>query len=286
MATRAAHSRNSCVHLIAILLLCFSTGSLHSSGPYPLTITIQGNGIVLRNPNYEQYPAGSMVTVASYPGTDDWLFSHWTGDLTGTSNPANVQINGSTAITAHFVEKPTYSLTTAVNGQGTLTLNPPGGSYRSNSVVQITANPDVGSTFVNWTADASGSANPLSITIDQNNTVTANFAELVAISTPPENVTTNSGSTVTFAVQARGAGPISYQWSFGNSPISGATSSSLTLTNVQTAAEGAYTVSVTGPHNSVSAFAGLILSDVGCEGPNVVTTPSESALRAAIEIGG
>jgi hypothetical protein len=285
MASRVVPG-NDYVRIFALsLILIFTAITLHASGPHPLTISIQGTGNVVRNPNFDRYPAGSVVTLTATPASD-WLFSHWSGDLAGSSNPANVEVNGPVAITAHFVENPTYSLTTTVNGQGTLTLNPPGGSYRSNSVVQITASPAAGWTFANWTGDASGSANPLSITNDHDHSITANFAELVTISDPPANVATNSGSTVTFTVEARGTEPLSYEWSFGDSQISDATSSTLTLTNVQPGDEGTYTVTVTGPHNSVSASAELTLTDSGCDGSNVVNTPSEAALRAAIETGG
>ena len=109
MAIRAL-SGNHRVRIFAIFLLFVSTlVGLRASGTHPLTISIQGSGNVVRNPNFERYPAGSVVTLTATPASD-WLFSHWTGDLTGSSNPANVEVNGPVAVTAHFVEKPTYVL--------------------------------------------------------------------------------------------------------------------------------------------------------------------------------
>ncbi|HKW30946.1 MAG TPA: immunoglobulin domain-containing protein [Verrucomicrobiae bacterium] len=57
------------------------------------------------------------------------------------------------------------------------------------------------------------------------------------------------GGTASFNASATGTQPISYQWSKDSTPISGATSSTLTLTNVQPTDEGSYTVMAS---NSVS----------------------------------
>lgn len=71
----------------------------------------------------------------------------------------------------------TYTLTTTVNGSGTITLNPSGGSYSGGTVVQVTASPASGWDFIGWTGDLSGSTNPASVSMNANKSVTANFAE-------------------------------------------------------------------------------------------------------------
>jgi len=53
-----------------------------------------------------------------------------------------------------------------------------GGSYDSNSSVTITANPADGYEFTGWSGDASGSTNPLTVTVNGNKNITANFATL------------------------------------------------------------------------------------------------------------
>ncbi len=77
----------------------------------------------------------------------------------------------------------------------------------------------------------------------------------------PQSQTNTAGQTVTFTVVAGGSAPIGYQWYFNtNTPIANATSSSLTLTNIQAGNVGAYSVVVT---NSVgtatSAQANLVI---------------------------
>jgi pectate lyase len=59
-----------------------------------------------------------------------------------------------------------------------------------------------------------------------------------------------AGSTVAFSAQAAGTAPISYQWNKNGTPVAGATSTSLTVTNVQTTNAGSYTLTAS---NSVGA---------------------------------
>jgi hypothetical protein len=62
------------------------------------------------------------------------------------------------------------------NPMGNGTLTPPKVWYLLGANVQLTATPDPGYSFVSWTGDASGSANPLNLTMSTNKTVTANLA--------------------------------------------------------------------------------------------------------------
>lgn len=67
----------------------------------------------------------------------------------------------------------TYSLSVSVNGSGS--VSPSGGSYASGSTVSLTATPNSGHSFSNWTGTITSSANPLSITMDSDKTLVANF---------------------------------------------------------------------------------------------------------------
>lgn len=78
--------------------------------------------------------------------------------------------------------------------------------------------------------------------------INTNPAAPVFVSQPASQVVL-AGGTASFTALAAGTAPISYQWSKDSTPIPGATSSTLTLTNVQSADEGSYTVTAS---NSVS----------------------------------
>lgn len=82
------------------------------------------------------------------------------------------------------------------------------------------------------------------------NSVTQSFSvavmpglKLPAITRQPVSVATVPGGKAKFSVSATGSN-LTYQWFKGGSPIDGATLSSLSLTNVQAADEGSYTVQV------------------------------------------
>jgi hypothetical protein len=69
-----------------------------------------------------------------------------------------------------------------------------------------------------------------------------------------------AGSNATFSVAATGAAPLCYQWLFDAVNIAGATNSSLTVTNVQSAQTGSYSVLVFGGSVALSSNALLSLA--------------------------
>ena len=71
------------------------------------------------------------------------------------------------------------------------------------------------------------------------------------IITQPANQTVFVGGIARFSVVATGPLPLTYQWSFNGTNISGATNTSLILTNVQLSQAGYYTVLVSNPFGSI-----------------------------------
>ncbi len=94
---------------------------------------------------------------------------------------------------------PCYTLTTSVSpgGSGSVTPTPasncPGGKYTSGTVVTLTANANPGWTFNNWSGNASGSANPTSITMDADKSVTANNNNVAPVVTATGGVINENG---------------------------------------------------------------------------------------------
>ena len=72
------------------------------------------------------------------------------------------------------------------------------------------------------------------------------------VATPLASVTNNLGTSVTFATVASGTGPLTYVWKKNGTNIAGATTASLTLTNLGYADAGVYTVEVAGTCNTTS----------------------------------
>lgn len=79
----------------------------------------------------------------------------------------------------------TYTLTTNVSGTGGAsgTIFPASGTFPAGTVVKLTASHNVGSSFANWTGDATGTDSVVSVTMDGNKTITANFIPAVVYNT-------------------------------------------------------------------------------------------------------
>lgn len=82
------------------------------------------------------------------------------------------------------------------------------------------------------------------------------------ITSQPANATVNPGANVTFTVTASGSLAPTFQWLLQDIPIPGATSASLTLTNVQPADAGSYSVRAQNNNGSDRSNPALLLVTV------------------------
>jgi hypothetical protein len=90
-------------------------------------------------------------------------------------------IQASHTIAASFAIT-TYTLTSGVVGGGSLLVVPDQPAYDCGTSVEITANAGSGWQFDQWTGDAGGSDNPLTVIMDADKTITAVFIDIA----PPE----------------------------------------------------------------------------------------------------
>jgi hypothetical protein len=74
-----------------------------------------------------------------------------------------------------------------------------------------------------------------------------------AITMQPQSQTVTAGTNVMFSVTATGKPAPTCQWFFNGAPIGGATSATLSLTNVQSANAGSYTVALTNSTSTVTS---------------------------------
>jgi hypothetical protein len=73
------------------------------------------------------------------------------------------------------------------------------------------------------------------------------------ITTQPQSQTLGGGLSATFMVEAGGTGPFSYQWRHNGIALPGATSASLTITELRRNDAGAYSVLVSNPAGTVAS---------------------------------
>ncbi|MES2268388.1 MAG: ice-binding family protein [Bacteroidota bacterium] len=132
------------------------------------------------------FNAGSTVTVSAAPNAK-YTFINWTENGVEVSKSTSYQfiITQDRKLVANFKAIPAsqFALTTKSNPAigGSTTGS---GAYNAgtNAVVTATANP--GYNFTSWSGDASGSANPLTVSMNANKQITANFTLIVVIPPP------------------------------------------------------------------------------------------------------
>jgi uncharacterized repeat protein (TIGR02543 family) len=148
--------------------------NVYSATPATYTLTRNTpNGSVTLNPAWPTYPAGTVANVTAVPNAG-YVFNNWSGDLSGSANPTTITMATNKSITANYsASSATYTLT-ATSLNSTVMFNPAGPTYPVNTVVTVTAVPNSGYAFTSWSGDLAGSANPTTITMNGNKSITAN----------------------------------------------------------------------------------------------------------------
>jgi len=140
---------------------------------YTLTINIVGNGSVAKSPDQATYHYGDAVQLAA-TANPGWTFDSWSGDLTSSTNPDTVTMDGDKMVTATFTQDE-YTLTINIVGNGSVAESPDQATYHYGDTVQLAASADPGWTFDSWSGDLTSSTNPDTVTMDGDKTVTATF---------------------------------------------------------------------------------------------------------------
>ncbi|HEX2957119.1 MAG TPA: InlB B-repeat-containing protein, partial [Chitinispirillaceae bacterium] len=125
-------------------------------------------------PSSGTYPSGTSVVLTATP-VSGYRFARWSGDLTGSTNPATIVMNSNKTIVATFELIPVnYALSVTTVGSGS--VSPSSGTYPSGTSVVLTATPVSGYRFARWSGDLTGSTNPATIVMNRNMAITATFA--------------------------------------------------------------------------------------------------------------
>jgi large repetitive protein len=110
-------------------------------------------------------------------------------------------------------------------------------------------------------------------------TVTA-AAVAPAITVQPASQTITAGQSVTFTVTATGTAPLSYQWKNGGTDISGATTNSYSITNVQNSNAGTYTVTVSNSAGNVTSNGAVLTVSAAVVPPTISSDPQSQTVTA------
>ncbi len=151
---------------------------------YSFETNIDGNGSITLDPEGGVYDSFTDVT-ATAVADSGYEFSYWTGDVGGSTNPTTLSMISNRSLTAHFVEiededdvdSVYYTLSVTTEGNGSVDVSPSADSYLDGTSVMLTASADSGYVFDSWSGDASDTAESITITMDANKSITANFIE-------------------------------------------------------------------------------------------------------------
>jgi plastocyanin len=228
-------------------------------------------------------PGDTFSVTFSNPGTFPYYCTpHWRLGMTGT-----IQVNAPNSPPAISILSPANGANFSAPADISVLADAsdPGGAVTQ---VQFFMNgtPIGADLDAPYTATANnlGPGNyTISATATDNSGATASASVSVTVSgqqptitNPPQSQTANAGSDVRFTVQAVGSAPLDYQWFFGPSPIAGANTTSLLLTNVSSVDAGTYTVQVANSFGSASASATLVVTNPPVGTPPAITTHPES----------
>ena len=227
------------------------------------SVSVAGANVSLW-PSTGPYPFGSLVRLVATPppAPPTRAFSRWFSSLFGpTNNPYNLIVTNPTPLANAFFGGSTtnFTLTTLLNGYGTVTRSPLANAYVTNTVVSLTAVADAGYVFTGWNGDASGLANPTNVTMNTNKLVTASFAFITppVITAQPQSLTVNRDSNAVFTVAATGPF-LAYQWQHAGTNLPGATGTSFSIASAQKADGGNYSVVITNNYGSTTSSVAVL----------------------------
>ena len=141
-------------------------------------------------PTKATYTHGETVTLQATPNTG-YHFTSWSGDLSGSTNPATITMDGNKTVTAGFAINTYTLMVNATNGS--VIATPSKSTYNHGETVTLQATPNTGYSFTGWSGDLTGMGNPATLAMDGDKTVTANFTLIQWTLT----VSASSGGSVT-----------------------------------------------------------------------------------------
>jgi len=150
--------------------------------PPKYTITYSGNGATTGVPDPVTVDSGSTVTLPTMT-MSEYNFDGWNTNRfgTGTTYPANYAYTVTNDIILYAKWTAVYTLTTSVSpsGSGKVSCNPSASRYDAGTSVTVTATAASGYTFAYWNWEGWPRSASVTITVNRDITLTANFKVVV-----------------------------------------------------------------------------------------------------------
>lgn len=179
--------------LIAISVIFVCACNVSDTTPvYTLQTSVHPEQGGTVSPDSGHYEEGEHILIEARADSG-YVFTGWSGDLSGENNPDSLYFDSDKQITAIFEEENdpgdngngegsddppnSYTVTTSTEGNGSVSLDPDKEEYEEGEVVTVKANSDDGWKFSHWRGDLSGDANPQTFSIEKDTDITAVFEE-------------------------------------------------------------------------------------------------------------
>ena len=144
---------------------------------YSLSISINPSnaGVVSKSPDKSSYSYGEQVTLTA-DANSGYEFDHWGGDASGSNSTVTITMTRNKSVTAYFDEQQ-YTLTINIEPQegGSVTRDPDKQFYLMGEEVRLKAVPGNEFQFDFWSGDVSSNHPNITIIINGNKNITANF---------------------------------------------------------------------------------------------------------------
>jgi hypothetical protein len=255
------------------------------------TVTVPTNGNTLVRSQGIFAADDDWWGVNTGPGANDFrstsgpLFPTTFLKLQATASPNTICTGGTSTISADIKQRNAGpDLTVELNGLPSFPATIVNATPALGNLSGVSANFVNGSASATFTAGATAGTANIDVTAD-NQTVTASIVVQTNTTTDPADQAVCQGGTATFTTTASGPGPITFVWKKGATVlsngdlggrvtiVSGASNSTLTISNVQSGDADTYTVEATGSCSTATQSATLTVNTT-----TTATTPSDQAV--------
>jgi len=139
-----------------------------------------------------RFTKNSLATFSAAPSAG-YRFDSWSGDIADKAPSVSIMMDRNKSITALFIR--IFNLTASAIEGGT--VSPTQGVYDTGSSITLTATPEPGYRFSQWTGDATGTSPSIPVSFDADKAIIAKFIKTYLLSvaiSPAEGGTVTPGS--------------------------------------------------------------------------------------------
>ena len=153
--------------IIGAFILLNQSCSTESTPVYQLTTSAQPSEAGSVSQSAQEADEGESITITA-EANEHWVFNGWSGDHSGSDNPSSVVMDQDKSVTAMF-QKRDYPLTIEIDGEGSVderVIAQKTNEHPYGTIVELTAIPDEGWTFIQWSGDYEGKDKTIEVTVD------------------------------------------------------------------------------------------------------------------------